>query len=84
VTCSLLAVGVSSTGYHGRLYPELSAHYLHEIFHAIYYVLKSGCPRRLGTSLPLVNARGVGSEWPSGPIEESEGSLGLSEASTLP
>jgi hypothetical protein len=47
------------------------AHSLHEIFHAIFYVLNSGCPRRLGSSLPLVNARGWG-ERPSGPIEESE------------
>jgi hypothetical protein len=35
----------------------IRAHSLREIFHAIFYVLKSGCPRRLGTSPPLVNER---------------------------
>jgi hypothetical protein len=39
---------------------QMLAHPLHEIFHAIFYVLNNGCPRRLGTSLPLVNARGWG------------------------
>ena len=35
----------------------IRAHSLREIFHAISYVFKSGCPRRPGTSLPLANTR---------------------------
>ena len=55
-----------------KLLGTIHAHSLRPIFHAIYYGLKSGCPRRLlGTSLPLVNARGWG-EQPSGPIEQSK------------
>jgi hypothetical protein len=50
---------------------QMLAHSLHEIFHAILYVLNSGSPRRLGTSLPLDKARGWG-EWPSGPREQSK------------
>jgi hypothetical protein len=46
------------------------AHSLREIFHAMFSVFNSGCPRRLGTSLPLVNARDWG-ERPQGPIAES-------------
>ena len=48
----------------------MRAHSLREIFDAIFYVVQSGCPRRLGTSLPWVNARGW-DERSSGPIEES-------------
>jgi hypothetical protein len=48
----------------------MRAHSLRAIFDAIFHVLKSGCPRRLGSSLPRVNARGWG-ERSSGPIEES-------------
>ena len=54
-----------------KLAGTMRAHPLRDIYHAIFCVLNSGCPRRLGTSLPLVNARGWG-ERPSSPIEESK------------
>ena len=41
-----------------KLPGTMLTHSLREILDTIFYVLKSTCPRRLGTSLPLVNARG--------------------------
>jgi transposase len=36
----------------------MRANSLREIFHALFYIVKNGCPRHLGTSLPLAKARG--------------------------
>ena len=62
----------------------MRAHSLGEIFDAIFYDSKSGCPQRLrGTSLQLVNARSKG-ERPSGPIEQTKDLWDLTEPRRTP